>query len=85
MDGEFLAGEVVGWNFGDGHLHQEQVLASVQKRCNFESGELRVIMVESPKLNNGKIYWRIHDAKDGLMEEGYSSVYELKTKMPWPE
>jgi len=85
IDGEFLAGEVIGWNFGDGHLHHEPVLASVQKRCNFESGELRVIMVESPKLNNGKMHWRIHDAKDGLLEEGYSSVYDLKAKMPWPE
>jgi len=85
IDGEFLAGEVIGWNFGDGHLHHEPVLASVQKRCNFESGELRVIMVESPKLNNGKMHWRIHDAKDGLIEEGYSSVYDLKAKMPWPE
>lgn len=85
IDGEFLAGEVVGWNFGDGHLHHEPVLASVQKRCNFESGELRVIMVESPQLHNGRMHWRIHDAKDGLMEEGYSSVYALKAKMPWPE
>ncbi len=85
IDGEFLAGEVVGWNFGDGHLHHEPVLASIQKRCNFESGELRVIMVESPQLHNGRMHWRIHDAKDGLMEEGYSSVYDLKAKMPWPE
>lgn len=85
IDGEFLAGEVVGWNFGDGHLHHEPVLASVQKRCNFESGELRVIMVESPQLHNGRMHWRIHDAKDGLIEDGYSSVYDLKEKMPWPE
>lgn len=85
MDGEFLAGEVLGWNFGDGHLHHEPTLHSIQKRCNFESGELRVIMVESPQLHNGKMHWRIHDAKDGLMEEGYTYIRDLKEKMPWPD
>jgi len=85
MDGEFLAGEVVGWNFGEGHLHHEPVLASIQKRCNFESGELRVIMVESPQLHNGRMHWRIMDAKDGLQEEGYTFIKDLEDKMPWPE
>jgi len=83
-DGETIGGEVLGWNFGDGHLHQEQLLESVQKRCGFEKGELRVIMVESPQLHNGKLHWRIHDAKDGLMEEGYAFIKDLKKKMPWP-
>jgi len=84
VDGEFLAGEVIGWNFGDGHLHQEKLLGSVQKRCNFANGELRVIMVESPQLHNGRLHWRIHDANDGLMEEGYAYIKDLKQKMPWP-
>lgn len=85
FDGETIAGEVLGWNFGDGHLHQEKLLASIQKRCNFENAELRVIMVESPQLHNGRLHWRIHDAKNGLMEEGFAFVKELKQKMPWPE
>ena len=85
IDGELIAGEVIGWNFGDGHLHQEQLLSSIQQRCNFESGELRVIMVESPQLHNGRMHWRIHDAKEGLMEEGYSYIKDMKEKMPWPE
>jgi len=85
VEGEFIAGEVNGWNFGDGHLHQESVLKSIQKRCNFESGELRVIMVESPQLHNGRMHWRIHDAKDGLVEEGFTFIRDLKKRMPWPE
>ncbi len=84
FDGENIAGEVIGWNFGDGHLHQEKLLASVQKRCNFERGELRVIMVESPQLHNGRLHWRIHDAHDGLKDEGYAYIKDLKKKMPWP-
>ncbi len=84
-EGEGLGGEVLGWNFGDAHLHSERLLESVQKRCNFESGELRVIMVESPQMHNGRMHWRIHDAKDGLMEEGYSFIKDLKELMPYPD
>lgn len=82
-DGEFIAGEVIGWNFGDGHLHHEPVLKSIQKRCNYESGELRVIMVESPQFHNQKLAWRIYDAKDGLVEKGFGQTKELMEKMPW--
>jgi len=83
QDGEFIAGEVGGWNFGDGHLSSERLLSSVQKRCAFESGELRVIMVESPQLHNGKLHWRIYDAKDGLLEDGFGNIKVLKKVMPW--
>lgn len=84
IDGEFFIGELAGWNFGDGHLHHEPVLRSVQKRANYDSGELRVIMFESPQLHNGKMHWRIYDAKDGKIDEGHSFVKDLKDKMPWP-
>lgn len=83
VEGEFMAGEILGWNFGDAHLHSESFLASVQQRCNFESGELRVIMVESPQFHTQKLAWRIHDAKDGLLEKGITTIGELKNKMPW--
>src|SRR5262249_21001901 len=45
LDGELVAGVVIGWNFGDGHLHDEQLLAAVQRQCDFEEGELRCIFV----------------------------------------
>ena len=83
VEGEFMAGEILGWNFGDAHLHSEPFLAAVQKRCNFTSGELRVIMVESPQFHTQKLAWRIHDAKDGLLEQGTTTVSELKNLMPW--
>ncbi|MCI4671006.1 MAG: DUF3556 domain-containing protein [Bacteroidia bacterium] len=85
LEGEFMAGEVVGWNFGDAHLHSERLLESVQKRCHFEEGELRVIMVESPQFHNGSMHWRIHDAKTGLIEEGRGLIKDMKERMPWPE
>jgi hypothetical protein len=83
VEGEFIAGEVVGWNFGDGHLHHEPVLESIQKRCNYESGELRVIMVESPTFLSQKLEYRIYDAKDGLIEQGFGYTKDILQKMPW--
>ena len=41
---------VLGWNFGDGHLNDTQLLDAVQEQCGFEAGELRVVMVESQPL-----------------------------------
>lgn len=84
IDGEFFIGEMIGWNFGDGHLHHEPVQRTMQRKAGFESGELRVIMVESPQLHNGRMHWRILDAKDGLLQEGHGNVYDLRERMPWP-
>ena len=50
VDGELVCGMVLGYNFGDGHLHDEEFLAAVQEQCGFEDGELRVIMVEGQPL-----------------------------------
>jgi hypothetical protein len=52
-DGEMVAGMVVGWNFGDGHLHDEQLIDAIQARCGFEAGELRAVIVESQPLGGG--------------------------------
>ncbi len=82
-DGEIVAGIVLGWNFGDGHLQDEQLLKAVQGRCSFESGELRCIMVESEPLWHGYMDWRIVDAKDGEIEKGRISIRELLKLQPY--
>jgi hypothetical protein len=46
LDGELVSGVVLGWNFGDGHLHNLPLLRAVQEQCGFEEGELRCIFVE---------------------------------------
>jgi len=83
LDGEIVAGMVLGWNFGDGHLHREQLLRAIQSQCGFEPGELRCIFVESEPLFRRTLHYRIHDAKTGLIEEGEVSVAELRTRQPW--
>jgi hypothetical protein len=83
VDGELVAGMVLGWNFGDGHLHREQLLRSVQEQCQFESGELRCIMVESQPLGRTTLHYRILDARDGLIDEGQADIGLLRTQQPW--
>ena len=83
LDGEIIAGLALGWNFGDGHLHSEQLLASLQAQCGFEEGEVRCIFVESQPLFGSKLAYRIHDAKTGLVERGELDVEELRTRQPW--
>jgi hypothetical protein len=83
MDGEIVAGMVLGWNFGDGHLHQEGLLRAVQEQCGFEDGELRCIFVESQPILRGPLHYRIHDAKTGLRDEGHISTRELLDRQPW--
>jgi hypothetical protein len=83
VDGEIVAGLVLGWNFGDGHLHHEQLLESVQAQCGFEEGELRCIFVESQPLFGRSIAYRIADAKAGALEAGSVRIDELVTRQPW--
>ena len=83
LDGELVAGMALGWNFGEGHLHQEQLLASIQAQCGFEAGELRCIFVESQPLGGSTLAYRIVDAKTGVLERGELPVAELRTRQPW--
>jgi len=74
---------VLGWNFGDGHLHDERLLAAVQAQCGFEAGELRCIFVESQPLHRQSMQWRICDARDGELERGEVTIGELRALQPW--
>ena len=84
-EGEVVAGPLVGWNFGEGHLHNEQLLEAVQRRCNFDDGDLRVIVLEGQPIHIQKQWYRILDAKTGLIESGYVDVADMLTRQPWPE
>lgn len=84
-EGEIVAGPLVGWNFGEGHLHNEQLLEAVQRRCRFEEGDVRVIVLEGQPIHVQKQWYRILDAKTGLLEAGYVDVADMLTRQPWPE
>ena len=83
QEGEIVAGVVLGWNFGEGHLHDEQLLASVQERCGFGPGELRVVMLESQPIHRQVQRYRIVDAATGLVESGTIAVADMVRSQPW--
>ena len=83
VDGELVAGMALGWNFGEGHLHQEQLLASLQAQCGFEAGELRCIFVEAQPLGRSTLDYRVVDAKTGVLDKGELEVKELESRQPW--
>jgi hypothetical protein len=83
IDGEVVAGLVLGWNFGDGHLHREPLLASVQDQCGFLPGELRCIFVEGQPLGRATMAYRIHDAATGLIDAGTLDVHAMRQRQPW--
>ena len=83
LDGEAVAGSAIGWNFGDGHLHDESLLAAVQERCDFAPGELRVVMMESQPLGHATQQYRIVDAATGVVEEGEVDVADMVARQPW--
>jgi Transmembrane protein of unknown function (DUF3556) len=83
LDGEVVAGLALGWNFGDGHLHHEQLLAAVQAQCGFAPGELRCVFVESQPLGRARLRYRICDAATGQLERGELSIAELRQHQPW--
>ena len=84
LDGEMVAGIVVGWNFGEGHLHNMQLLRAIQDECHFEEGELRCIFVESQPMGRATHSWTIADAATGVRETGEIVVKDLLGLQPWP-
>src|SRR5579872_1326979 len=83
VDGELVAGMALGWNFGEGHLHHEQLLTSIQAQCGFEEGELRCIFLEAQPLGRSTLAYRIADAKTGAVDRGVVDVADLRARQPW--
>ena len=83
VDGELVAGISLGWNFGEGHLHHEQLLTSIQEQCGFDEGELRCIFLEAQPLGRSTLAYRIADAKTGTVDRGAVHVADLRARQPW--
>lgn len=83
LDGELVAGMARGWNFGDGHLHDERLLRQLQARCGFRPGELRCVFLESQPMLDNTLHWRIADAATGELASGRVTVEALRARQPW--
>ncbi len=82
-EGELVAGVVLGYNFGDGHFHDQRLLAAIQEHCHFEPGEVRVVVLESQAAHAKRQRYRIYDAASGLVEEGWVNVADMAERQPW--
>jgi hypothetical protein len=82
-EAEFVCNSIVGWNFGDGHLHDEGLISAVQRRLNFAPGELRVMYVESQPVHKRTQAYRVIDAALGVVERGTWLVHDSVTTQPW--
>ena len=67
-DGERICSTAIGWNFGDGHMHNEQLIAAMQKRCHFEPGEVRVVLIDAQPIQTQTQRYRLVDAATGEFE-----------------
>lgn len=82
-EAEFVCTTLVGWQFGDAHLHNEQTIEAVQKRCNFAPGELVVVWVESQPIHRKTQEYKVIDAALGVVERGHWNVEEAVAVQPW--
>jgi hypothetical protein len=84
-DGERICSTAIGWNFGDGHMHNEQLIAAMQERCHFEPGELRVVLLDAQPIQRQTQQYRLVDAAAGEFECGYVRVADMVTRQPWAD
>ena len=82
IEGELVAGAVLGWNFGDGHLHDEQLIAALQERCGFEEGDVRVVLLEAQPIHRQTQQYRLVDAATGELERGWVAVADMCARQP---
>ena len=82
-EGEFSCNAIVGFNFGDGHLHDRRMIEAVQRRCQFTPGEFIVVWAESEALGSGRQDYLVIDAAVGVVERGSWAVKDAVSEQPW--
>lgn len=84
-DGERICSMANGWNFGDGHLHNEQLIEALQRRCHFEAGEVRVVILDAQPIHRQTQRYRLVDAATGEFERGWVNVADMVVRQPWDD
>ncbi|AII03516.1 MULTISPECIES: DUF3556 domain-containing protein [Rhodococcus] len=82
-EAEFSCNSLVAFNFGDGHLHNEFLIAALQRRCNFAPGEFVVAWIESQPIHKGIQEYKVIDAALGVIERGTYKVSDAIAEQPW--
>ncbi|OSC40030.1 DUF3556 domain-containing protein [Mycobacterium decipiens] len=84
-DGERICSTAIGWNFGDGHMHNEQLIEAMQQRCRFEPGEVRIVLLDAQPIHRQTQQYRLVDAATGEFERGYVRVADMVNRQPWDD
>jgi hypothetical protein len=84
-DGERICSTAIGWNFGDGHMHNEQLIEALHERCHFERGEIRILLLDAQPIHKQRQEYRLVDAATGEFERGYVNVADMVTRQPWDD
>jgi hypothetical protein len=84
-DGERVCSTAIGWNFGDGHMHNEQLIEALHERCHFEPGEIRILLLDAQPIHKQRQEYRLVDAATGEFERGYVKVADMVTRQPWDD
>jgi hypothetical protein len=82
-EGEFVCNSLVGFNFGDGHFHNEDLIRAVQREAGFEPGECVIAWVESEAFGSGVQLYKLIDAALGVIERGTWKVADAVAEQPW--
>jgi len=84
-EAETACSTLTGWNFGDGHLHDDRLIAAIQEQAQFEPGEFLVAYVESEPYGRKRGFqeYRVIDAAIGVVERGTWRVHDCVKEQPW--
>ncbi len=82
-EAEFACNSIIGFNFGDGHLHGEDLIAALQEELQFAPGELLVVWVESQAIHSRVQHYKVIDAALGVVERGTWNVDDAVAEQPW--
>ncbi|RNI18986.1 DUF3556 domain-containing protein [Flexivirga caeni] len=82
-EAEFCCNSVIGWNFGDGHLHDDQLIDEIQRRLHYNPGEFVVVWVESQPIHKKYQEYFVMDAALGIVERGRWNVRDAVKEQPW--
>ena len=82
-EAELICNSLIGFNFGDGHLHNEDLIKAMQDEAQFEPGELVVVWVESQAIGSKVQHYKVIDAALGVIERGTWKVTDAVAEQPW--
>jgi uncharacterized membrane protein YkgB len=82
-EAEMVCNSLIGFNFGDGHLHNEDLIQAVQDEAKFEPGELVIAWVESQPIHRRIQHYKVIDAALGVIERGTWNPEDAVAEQPW--